>query len=463
MTEPHDNEAEKALLGAILSDSAVLPRVRGSLGAGDFYAPGHAKIFDALLSLFADGQAVDHLTLADRLQQRGHLKAVGGPAYLMALDSQVPMAANAPQYAEIIRDRAVRRKLLAIGRRLQDVAVDLEQQPGEVQTKAARALAGIHSGTYRLRTLTEIMQTIYEELGAVQDGAKVPVIPTGIRALDKVIGGLQDTLIVIGARTGVGKSAVGSTIVQNVAQRFAEEGLGHKFGVFSLEDEAEWLGYRYLAQASTVNGFILRYRKKTDAQWTQIGDGTRHVRTYSDQILVDDRADLASWEIAQAADDMVLNHGVRALLVDHLQEVNHWAHKLDTLEQNMTRSLMDLRGISKRHGIPVVVLCQMREDEKVKPGQFQGAAGFYGAKETVKKSRIALELAREDGSNKMGIRVLKQTNGIGQRDVEVEFVNGAAMIRDLEGEQGDLLEQEEEPARERARGGFTHDPDRESA
>lgn len=470
MNDPHDNDAEKALLGAILSDAAALTRVRSSLRAEDFYAPGHAKIYDAALSLFSDGAAVDTLTISERLQKRGQLAAIGGPAYLMALDQQAPVIANAPQYATIIRDRAVRRKLVAIARRLGEVALDMQRDPGDVQGKAAQALAAIGSGSYRIKTLTEVMGGIHQALNEVQDGQRIPVIPTGIRAIDNVIGGLQSTLIAVGARTGVGKSAFGSTVVQNVAELFTREDRGRKVGVISLEDEAEWLGYRYLAQASGVNGFVLRYRRKTERQWEQIGEGSGVVRRYSDAIVVDDRPGLTSWEIAQVADDMVINHGVSVLLIDHMQEVDHWQHKLDTLEQNMTRSLGDFRGISKRHGIPVILLCQMREDDKVKPGIFQGPGGFYGAREIVKKSRIVLELAREADSDKMGIRVLKQTNGVGQRDVEVEFVNGAAMIRDLEGPQVALdldeglpLNHEPPPPKLRVVDGrgFSADPERE--
>ncbi len=438
MNEPHDNDAERALLGAILCDRAIIPSVLALLRSADFFAPAHGRIWEAIASLTAEGQPVDHLTLSERLKARGQLEGVGGPAYLMQLDSQVPVAENARQYAEIIRDRAARRKLLGIGRRLMEVAVDMEQRPDEVQGKAAHALATVDSGTYKLRTLSEILDGVFASLNRIEDGKEEPVIPTGIKALDNVIAGAQATLIVVGARTGVGKSAFGATLTQNVAKYFAARGKGERVGVFSLEDEGEWLAYRILAAASGVSGFVLRYRKKTDAQWASIGETSGKFRHYADEVLIDDRPNLTSWELSQAADDMVVNHGVRLLLVDHLQEVDHWAHKRETLEQNMTCSLRDLRAISKRHGIPVVLLCQMREDDKVKPGDFQGAGGFFGARETVKKSRVALELAREPQSDVMKIRVLKQTNGLGQRDVEVKFVNGAAMIADIEGQQAQL-------------------------
>lgn len=471
-SDPHDNDAERALLGAILSDGSVLPAIRADLAPGDFYAQGHGKIFDAAISLLSDGQAVDHITLTERLKARGQLASVGGPAYLMNLDSAVPLAVNAREYAKIIRDRSTRRKLLAIGRRLLELSVDLEQNPGEVQGKAASAISRVSSGAYTLRSLSEIFDGIQTHLFDVEDGRADPVVPTGIRVLDDVIGGLQATLTVVGARTGVGKSAFASTVIQNVARYFSARQQGHKVGVFSLEDEGEWLGFRYLAAASGVNGFSLRHRKKTELQWTAIAESWGHLKSYSDLVLVDDRPSLSSWELAQSADDMIVNRGVRVIVIDHLQEVNHWAHKRDTLEQNMTASLGDLRNIAKRHNVPVLLLCQMLEDEKTKPGDFMGARGFYGARETVKKSRVALELAREPGSDTMKLRVLKQTNGVGQTDLEVRFIGAAAMIADVEGHQGALEFEPPAPSiptpsppsgpRHLRSVNYTPDPDREN-
>lgn len=464
MHDLHDNDAERALLGAVLQDAKVLSSVRSLIRPDDFYAGGHAKVWDAVLSLDAEGKPVDTLTVSERLHARAQLAAAGGPAYLMALDQDVPLAHNARAYAEIIRDRAQRRKLAAIGRRLQEVAGSLSESPADLQSKASRALASLSSGNYALRSLTDVLHQVFEHVNEVQSERKDPVVPTGIYALDKLIGGLQATLTVVGARTGVGKSAWAATVVENVAQYFAARGRGERVGVISLEDEADWLAYRLLAYRSGVNGFILRYRKKTDAQWGQIGDGAGAMRHYSDQVIVCDQPDLASWEIAQVADDMVINHGVRVLLIDHNNEINHHAHRgLDTLEQKITRSLVDIRSISKRHGIPVVLLCQMTEDGKVKPGQFQGAGGFMHAREIVRKSRVAIELVREPDSDKMGMRVLKHTHGRGQRDVEVEFIGGAAMIRDLEGDQGSLefdAEKDSVPIH-RAAAHFTHDPDKD--
>lgn len=437
MEEPHDNDAERALLGAVLTDNAALSRAR-SLPTNDFHAPAHRRIWGAMLELAGEGKPIDHLTLSERLQARGALGKIGGPAYLMQLDQAVPITSNAGQYAAIVRDRAARRAMVAIGRRLAELAHDAGKDPLETRQGAQHALAALSSGSYRLRSMTEVADGIRQHLQAIEEDKAEPIIPTGLRALDRVIGGLQPTLTIVGARTGVGKSAWAATVIQNVAQYFTNRDLGEKVGVISLEDEGEWLPYRLLAHASGVAGFVLRFRKKTEMQWKAIGEGDARLRQYSDNVIIDDRPDLSSSEISQVADDMVLNHGARMLLIDHMQEVNHWAHKLETLEQNMTRSLVDIRGISKRHGIPVVLLCQMREDDKVKAGQFQGAGGFYGARETVKKSRVAIELAREHDSDKMAMRVLKHTNGVGHRDVEVQFIGAAAMVRDLEGEQGSL-------------------------
>lgn len=443
MEEPHDSDAEKALLGAVLSDNASASRVR-LVRPDDFFAPAHQRIWRATLELLGEGKPIDHLTLSERLAARGDLAKVGGPPYLMQLDQSVPLAANAAHYAEIIRDRATRRRMVAIGRRLIELANDQTKKPLDSRQGAQHALAALSQDQYRLRTMSEVQDGIHQNLQAIEAGTAEPIIPTGIRALDNVIGGFQPTLLVFGARTGVGKSALAATFIENVARYFVNRDLGEKVGVVSLEDEAEWLPYRLLANASGVSGFVLRFRKKTEAQWKAIGEGDQKLRLYSDSVVIDDRPHLTSGEIAQVADDLVLNHGCRALVIDHFHELDHWAHGLDTLEQNMTRSLVDIRGISKRHAIPVVLFAQMREDDKVKAGAFQGLYGFFGAREIVKKARVVVEAVREPDSDRMVLRVHKHTNGIMARDVDVHFIGGAAMIRDIEGPQAALpLERDE--------------------
>lgn len=460
MAEIYDAEAERAVLGCVLQDNGTLGIVRSKLVPADMHVPAHAKILDAMLDLVRRGQPVDHLTVAETLKSRLQLDAVGGPAYLMGLDQAVPIVTNVLSYCEAVKGQSVRRRLQAFGRRLAEVAADPQQDPAVLVAKSSQHLAQLVGGG-KFKTLRELVNgPVLTQLHETQNTGRSPIRSTGIRALDNMIGGRQNTLLVVAARTGVGKSAFSSSLIQSAARD------GVRQGIFSLEDEGEWLGWRYLSAQSNVAGFVLEFRKLNDPEWERVGNAWGDFAAYDDNILVDDRPGLNSMEIAQAADDMVLNHGVREIWIDHLGEVDHSVHRKGTNERDIEASLRDLRGISKRHKIPVWLMCQALEgDRSAKMSDVLTPADVQGAREIVKKSRVTLGLSR-DGDT-MRIDALKITKGFPRRWCEVRFLN-AAMIRQIEGQQEEDPYQEQEPVPEQqplrlvpggAGRGFSFNPD----
>lgn len=429
MAEIHDERAEAAVLGCILLENARLAAVRPVLEAEDFHAPAHREIYAAALSLAKDGRPIDHLTLAQRLQERGQLHAIGGPVYLMKLDAAVPWAGNVLDYAATVKDRAVRRRLAHIGARLSALAGDYSVPTQALHAKASQHLLSTPSAVPRWKRLTEHVEASVTHVREIEEGKAVPVIPTGVAALDAVIGGWQPTLTIMGARTGVGKSAALATFVQNVARA------GYRAAVFSLEDEGDWLAWRYLAYGSSVNQFLLRYRKKTDTEWDRIGAALPGLEGWTDRVLIDDRPGLTADEIALAADDAVANHGAQIVFLDHLKEVDHHAQRRERYDLCIEASLQKLRACQKRHGIPFVFAHQMAEEKEPNWSKPHTIADFADAKVIGKMARVALGLRRAPDSDVMTIDVMKQTNGLAARSCDVRFVNGAAMIRDLEGEQ----------------------------
>lgn len=426
MGEIHDAETEKAVLGCILSDNSVTSRIRARLRPEDFHAPAHQRIFAAALALHDSGKPVDHLTLSTALKTAGKLAAVGGPSYLMQLDESVPSIGNLDSYLDTVLDRSIRRRLQALARNLNDGACDLTSAPEDVQARALKALANVGNSSSHFRTLSEILEGVFKHIHAVEEEKISPVIPTGLASLDDVIGGLQPEIFAVGARTGVGKSAFIATLVQNVAKQ------GVKVGVFSLEDAGEWLAWRYVAEASGVDQFTLRYRRKNSAEWLRIGAVAASFSVYSENVIVDERSGLTSAQLCQAADEMVINHGCQVIVVDHLNEMNHRAHRLERNDLNIEASLQDIRGLQKRHHIPVVVACQFNEEKDVKADSIPTMADFMGAKVIGKVARVVLALVRAPDSDEMKVAILKQTNGSSSRVVSLTFVNGAAMIRDQE-------------------------------
>jgi replicative DNA helicase len=450
MAEIHDEKAEQAVLGCLLLENGRLASVRPLLQAEDFHAPAHREIYAAALTLAAEGRPLDHLTLAQRLQERGQLHAVGGPGYLMQLDAAVPWAGHVLDYAATVKDRALRRRLAHIGARLTALAGDYSVPTQALHAKAAQHLLATPSAVPRWKTLTEHMERSVTHVREIEEGKAVPVIPTGVAALDAVIGGWQPTLTILGARTGVGKSAALATFIQNCARA------GYRAAVFSLEDEGDWLAWRYLAHGSGVNQFLLRYRKKTDDEWERIGNALQHLEGWTDRVLIDDRPGLTADEIVLATDDAVANHGAQIVFIDHLKEVDHHAQRRERFDLCIEASLQKLRACQKRHGIPFVIAHQMAEDKAPDWNKPHTIADFSDGKVIGKMARVALGLRRAPDSDVMDVDVMKQTNGIASRTCSVRFINGAAMIRDLEGEQ----QAPEAPRLQVVRGaGYVQDPD----
>ncbi len=453
MAEIYDDEAERAVLGCILTENRRLPWLRRLLTPEDFHAPAHQSIYAAMLSLADDGRPVDHLTVSERLKARGQLSGVGGPAYLMRLDEGVPLVSNLGDYAATVKDRSARRRLASIGRKLTELSANLQMNPTQLQAKASQHLLAADVATPRWKTLNEHLQGAYDHVHAVEAGTAQPVVPTGLAALDQVIGGWQPTLTIIAARTGVGKSAALATFIQNVARA------GQRAAVFSLEDEGDWLAWRYLAYETGVNQFLLRYSKKTDAEWSRVAESPAAFEGWAERVLVDDRPGLTADEVVLAVDDAVANHGVQIVFIDHLKEMDHHAQRRERHDLNIEASLQKLRACQKRHRIPFVIAHQLTEDRENKTPTL---SDFADGKVIGKMSRVAIALTRAQGSDEMDMHILKQTNGLSGRLVTVRFINGAAMIRDIEGRQPEEAPREEpapRPLRMVRGGGYTKDPD----
>jgi replicative DNA helicase len=278
----------------------------------------------------------------------------------------------------------------------------------------------------------------HKKLSEITDAAIQPmangkpttiVVPTGIPELDRVIGGYQPTLNLIGAEPGVGKSALFATSLDACSRA------GTKSGFFSLEDDPAFLSYRLLSQGSGVNQFKLRFTKLADSDIDLISNTYQKTRGFQDSIIVVDGSDrpMSDDEISATANDLYYNHGVRIFFVDHLGEIV--SRTSDRFDLEVSSQLSTLRRIANRLGVPVVVAAHFRRPANggriIKPV----LTDFANSSGAERKARVALGLTREPGSDKMMIHVLKQTNGPSGMTIDVQFDGAAAMIINSEGAQ----------------------------
>jgi replicative DNA helicase len=216
-----DLAAERAVLGAVLADNTLLASVAEVVHSDDFSSPQHAAIFAAMIKLDSTQRQVDHLTLSEELKVLGHLAAVGGPAYLMTLDQGVPFSSNAVQYAVIVRDQALRRRLANVGREIMEMA---SQETGDVEVvldESERKLFALAENRREgdLRSVSELMEQTLDLLDKMKASATgVTGLSTGYVDLDMQLTGLHPgELIILAARPGVGKTSLAMNIAMHAA------------------------------------------------------------------------------------------------------------------------------------------------------------------------------------------------------------------------------------------------------
>lgn len=277
------------------------------------------------------------------------------------------------------------------------------------------------------KKLTDYTLKIADALGMGVPPTKV--ISTGVKELDRVIAGWQPTLNLVGAEPGVGKSALFSTSIDYCGRR------GIKVGFFSLEDEPSFMSYRVLSSDSGVNQFKLRYSKLSDSDFNLVADSFARTKRFQDNIFVIDGSDRAMTadEISATSNDLVYNHGVEIIFVDHLGEIV--SRSADRPDLVVSEQLSTLRRINNRLGIPVVVAAHFRRPHgggRILKPVLTDFANSAGAE---RKARVALGLTRDPGTDIMNIHILKQTNGPSGLVVDAKFDGAAAMLLATEGGQ----------------------------
>lgn len=421
-------EVERALLGSVLADNAVLPKVAAIVTPEDFGVVINGMVWRAMLELARIGQAVDHLTLAEKLKNMGELAQVGGPAFLMGLDQVVPVAANAMEYAAIVRDRSARRRVAQIARDLAIGAEDLTADLEKTASEASASLARSQAGKYRIRTLHEINLEVSQRLTRIQDGEEEPVIRTGLDGWDKAVGGLQLTLTTIGGEGGGGKSALAAAMVESIARN------GEPVCLFSLEDSGDWMTYRLLAARSGVANFIIRFQRKSDEQWERIAEAFPKLsdQDLDQRIFVLDETGLSSHQIVSRMIDLRVNRGVRVFFVDHLQEIEHDVHKQERHELNVRRTVQALRNFANDYQAAVVLLCQGKEGVERKPDQPPSRSDFMDAPNAISKpSRVQAYLTLDPDEWVLTGWFLKHTNGQQLLKARFKFIRGAGLVADM--------------------------------
>jgi replicative DNA helicase len=364
---PNNEEAEIAVLGTILLTEQALDQIFVDLRLApeDFYRPRHQLVFRAMLALKekAEPEAVDAITVCDELGRAGKLGEVGGAAYVHALPTMVPAAGAVRDYARIVREHAMLRRLLDAAREITERVSARGGDPRVLVEQAEQAIfrAGHHDESSQLRSIDEVLHEELDKLERLsREGQSLTGTPSGYRDLDEITGGFQPgNLIVLAARPAMGKSCLATCIAENAA-------VDHDRAValFSLEMSEGELAQRFIASRAKIGGESLRKGRVKSEQWPKVLKATEKLTRAP--LFIDDSSDIGVLELRAKARRLHQRHPLGLLIVDYLQLIRPEDPRDGRVEQvgKMSRGL---KILARELHIPVIAISQLSRAVEARP------------------------------------------------------------------------------------------------
>jgi replicative DNA helicase len=365
---PHNLEAEKSVLGAVLLDERHMfaLMVEEHLRPEHFYREQHGAVFGAMLALHNEGRKIDHLTVAEALREQGKLEDVGGPEAIEELAGWVPAAGHAREYGRIVRDAAQVRALLTASYEIQASVMAREAPARDLVERAERMMLEVAHDD-RQKKIRPIADILHEETDKLHrlSVAKTALtgVPSGFSAIDGLTGGFQPgNLIVIAARPSMGKSALVANIAENAVLA------GHSVALFSLEMSESELAQRFVASQARIKGEDLRRGKVAEPRWPKILDACQ--RLAEAPLYVDDSSDTGVLEVRAKARRLhrQLDRGLGLIIIDYLQLMRHEGRVESRVEQ-VGQISRGLKGLARELGVPVIALSQLSRAVEQRGGE----------------------------------------------------------------------------------------------
>ena len=380
---PSNNEAEQALLGAILVNNSAYHRVSEFLTPDHFALPVHGRIFAAIVKLIERGQIANPVTLKNFFDQDAALAEIGGAQYLARLAANVVTIINAQDYGRTIYDLHLRRQLITIGEDMVNEAYSYEferEAPQQIEEAEKRlfdlATTGQAEGGFRPFDKA-LAEAILMAEAAFKRSGRTTGISTGFVDLDKLLGGLHPSdLIVLAGRPSMGKTAIATNIGFNAARAFKPKQLadgrigaedGARVGFFSLEMSAEQLATRILSEESGVSSNNIRKGEVSHEDFDRFIEASQTLSVAP--FYIDDTPALSIAALRTRARRLQRQHGLDLIIIDYLQLVRGTADQ-DNRVQEISEITRGLKTLAKELGVPVIALSQLsraveaREDKR---------------------------------------------------------------------------------------------------
>ncbi len=315
-TLPHNLEAERSVLGAVLIHNDAFNQAAEVLTPRDFYRDAHRRIFEKMIQLSERGNAIDFVTLKEELSRAGELDEVGGPAYIAALVDGLPHATNVEYYARIVREKSTLRNLIFSANKILATAYEAEQEPNLILDEAEQSIFAIAEDRVRAGFVS-MRQLAHASFAAIEQAHErkqlITGVPSGFTDLDELTAGFQSgDLVIIAARPSVGKTA----LVLNIAQHVGTK-TGRTVGIFSLEMSKEQLFLRMLTSEARIDSHRLRTGFLVESDWGRLSHA---LGTLSEaKVFIDDTPGIGVLEMRAKSRRLMAEHGLDLLIIDYIQ------------------------------------------------------------------------------------------------------------------------------------------------
>lgn len=363
---PQNLDAEMSLLGAVLIDEDTLADVSEHVKPHDFYDKRHAVTYGAMMRLFEKHRPVDLLTLTDELKRKNELDIVGGSAYLTELTNYVPSAAHAESYAEIVEQKAIRRRLIKASAEISELGFDEEIDTSEILEKAEQELFAVSDQSLKqdLVPMETILTDSFDRMEELhRNKGSLRGIRTGYRDLDNMTAGLQRSdLLILAARPAMGKT----TLVTNLAYNIATI---NKLPVlfFSLEMSKEQLVDRMLADASGVDAWNIRTGNLSDDDFSKLSDAMGEMAEAP--IFIDDTPGVSVLEMRTKARRIAHEQPIGLIIIDYLQLMQGSGKHDGNRVQEVSEISRGLKLIARELNVPVIALSQLSRSVETRTPQ----------------------------------------------------------------------------------------------
>ncbi|GAA4083722.1 replicative DNA helicase [Nocardioides kongjuensis] len=422
-TPPQDMAAEQSVLGAMLISKDAIADVVEVIRGVDYYRPAHEEIHEAILDLYSRGEPADMVTVAGELQRRGQLQKIGGAPYLHTLAANVPIAANAGFYAEIVYEKAILRRLVNAGTKIVQISYAGE---GEVEGIVNEAQSEIYKVTDRNKSedyapLSDIMDGVLDEIEAMENReAGIYGVPTGFADFDELTNGFHaGQMIVVAARPAMGKSTLALDFCRAAA---IHNNLTACF--FSLEMTRGEIVMRLLSAEARIPLNHIRNGKMGTEEWDRLA---RHVAKVSAApMFIDDSPNMTMTEIRAKARRLKQKHDLKLMVIDYLQLMSS-GKKVESRQLEVSEFSRQIKLLAKELEIPVIALSQLNRGPEQRADKRPAVSDLRESGSIEQDADMVVLLHRDDVYEKESTRpgeadliVAKHRNGA-TRDIVVAF------------------------------------------